>query len=87
MNATYLIQKALILSFMISGPLVLVIVVLGVVISLIQAVMQLQEQALPFGIKLLATVGVLAVLGHWMSAELLTFLREILQQLSTIESS
>ena len=52
---------------------------LVMIISLppIQAVTQLQEQTLTFGVKLLAVVGSLFALGGWMSAEILRFASEI----------
>lgn len=81
MSVAYLIQKALLLSLYLCGPLVGLTVIIGVVIGFFQTILQLQEQSLPFGLKLLATVLMLAVLGHWMSGLLLGFLSEILDQL------
>ena len=84
MNIPYLLQKALILTLYISAPLIVVTIVLGIVIGIVQSVMQLQEQSLPFGIKLVATVMILALLGHWMGGQLLGFLVEIMDQLPYI---
>lgn len=86
MTVAYLIQKALILSLYLCGPLVGVAVVIGVLVGFFQTILQLQEQSLPFGIKLFATVLLLAILGHWMSSLLLGFLSEILDQLGPIGS-
>ncbi len=82
MTTAYLIQKALLLSLIIAAPLVGATVIIGLIISLVQAVMQLQEQSLPFGLKLIATVGLLVSLGPWMSGELMVFLSQILDQLA-----
>lgn len=81
MTTAFLIQKALLLSLIISAPLVGATVIIGLVISLIQAVMQLQEQSLPFGIKLVVTVGLLVALGPWIAGELMVFFSQILDQL------
>lgn len=81
MNTAYLIQKALLLSLLIGAPLVLFTVVVGLLIGFVQAVMQLQEQSLPFGIKLVGVVFLLVLLGHWMTGQLLSFLIEVLDQL------
>lgn len=81
MSVAYLIQKALLLTLYISAPLVGATVLIGIVIGFVQTIMQLQEQSLPFGLKLIATILLLAVLGHWMTAQLMGFLIEIFDQL------
>ena len=62
---------------MMSRPPILIAALIGIGLSLIQAVTQLQEQTLVFGVKLIAVVGTLFVLGGWMSAEILRFATEI----------
>ncbi|MBR5705707.1 MAG: flagellar biosynthetic protein FliQ, partial [Deltaproteobacteria bacterium] len=44
---------------------------------LIQAVTQLQEQTLTFGVKLLAVVLSIFLLGGWMAGEILRYAEEI----------
>ena len=61
----------------ISLPPIIIAAVIGIALSLIQAVTQLQEQTLVFGVKLIAVVGSLFVLGGWMSSEILRFASEI----------
>jgi type III secretion HrpO family protein len=75
---TYYVNQALWLSFLVAAPVVIVTMVLGLVLGLAQAVFQLQDQALPFGIKLLAVTMVLVVLGPWMSGTLMQFTQTIL---------
>lgn len=69
--------QCLYLVLMISLPPIIVASVIGILLSLIQAVTQLQEQTLVFGVKLIAVVGTLFVLGGWMSSEILRFASEI----------
>lgn len=75
---TYYVNQALWLSFLLAAPVVAVTMFLGLVLGLLQAVFQLQDQALPFGIKLLSVTLVLMVLGPWMSGTLMQFAHTIL---------
>ncbi len=70
-------SQCLYLVLMISLPPIIIASVIGIVLSLIQAVTQLQEQTLVFGVKLIAVVGTLFVLGGWMCAQILQFGGEI----------
>ena len=70
-------SQALYLVLLISLPPILIASVIGILLSLLQVVTQLQEQTLVFGVKLIAVVVTLFVLGGWMSAELLRFASEI----------
>ena len=69
--------QALYLVMMLSMPPIVVASIVGVVLSLIQAITQLQEQTLTFGVKLIAVVVTLFVMGSWLGAELLRYANEI----------
>lgn len=69
--------KALYLVLVLSLPPIIVASVVGVLLSLLQAVTQLQEQTLTFGIKLLAVVLSLFLMGGWLGRELLHYADEI----------
>ena len=73
-------SECLYLVLMISLPPIVIASLIGIVLSLIQAVTQLQEQTLVFGVKLIAVVGTLFVLGGWMSREILQFASEIFER-------
>jgi type III secretion protein S len=75
--ALSLTTKAMYLVLALSLPPILVASVVGLGLSLFQAVTQLQEQTLSFGIKLIAVSTALFVAAPWISAELLSFAREI----------
>jgi type III secretion protein S len=77
-------QKGLILVVWLTLPPLAVAVISGVLISLIQTVMSLQDQALPFAAKLLAVGLTLALVGRWMGVELITLGSEALQAIATI---
>lgn len=58
---------------------VAVATVVGLLVGLFQTVTQLQEQTLPFGIKLLAVSFCLFLLSGWYGEVLLNFGREVVR--------
>ena len=69
--------KALYLVMILSLPPIIVASVVGIVLSLIQAITQLQEQTLAFGVKLLAVGLPLFLMGKWLSGEILRYSEDI----------
>lgn len=69
--------KSLYLILMLSLPPILVASVVGILLSLIQAITQLQEQTLTFGVKLIAVISTLFLMGSWLGAEILRYSDEI----------
>ncbi|EBQ7959361.1 SPI-2 type III secretion system apparatus protein SsaS [Salmonella enterica] len=61
-----------------SMPVVLVASVVGVIVSLVQALTQIQDQTLQFMIKLLAIAITLMVSYSWLSGILLNYTRQIM---------
>jgi flagellar biosynthetic protein FliQ len=72
-DLTRLLVEALYLVLLVSGPPLLVSLVVGLLVGLGQAMTQVQEQTLTFVPKLVAVGLVLGVLGGWMGAEVLRF--------------
>lgn len=70
---TYVIQQALILVLVVSGPPIVLSLVIGFAISVFQAATQIQEQTLSFAPKLVIIFGVLGLAGPWMGSNLLRF--------------
>lgn len=70
-------KQALFLSLILTGPPVLVAMLVGLVISILQATTQIQEQTLTFVPKLVAVVVTLAVAGPWMVVQLINFAASI----------
>ena len=58
---------------------IIVATLVGLLIGLFQTVTQLQEQTLPFGIKLLAVSICLFLLSGWYGETLLGFSREVMR--------
>jgi type III secretion protein S len=67
-----LARQALLLSLILSLPVVITAGIVGLLVGLIQAVTQLQDQALLMALKLSAVIAVLFVTGGWMSSELVS---------------
>jgi flagellar biosynthetic protein FliQ len=68
-----LVVGAVELALKVGLPLLLIGLAVGLVISVFQAVTQIQEQTLTFIPKILATVAVLVVGGPWMLDQLLSY--------------
>jgi len=64
----YLTSRALLLVLMLSGPPIIVASVVGVAVSLIQALTQIQEQTLSFAIKLIAVVITIFATAGWLGS-------------------
>lgn len=65
-----LFREAMFLVVQLSAPMIIAAVIFGVLISLVQTLLQLQEQTLPFSIKLVAVGSALALSGRWIGLEI-----------------
>ena len=72
-----LVVGAVELALKVGLPLLLVGLAVGLVISVFQAVTQIQEQTLTFIPKILATVAVLVIGGPWMLDQLLGYTTDL----------
>jgi flagellar biosynthetic protein FliQ len=59
------------------GPVLVVALVVGVVVSLVQTITQVQEQSVAFVLKLAAVALVFIIAGPWMLQTLRTFIIEL----------
>ncbi|MFL4558489.1 EscS/YscS/HrcS family type III secretion system export apparatus protein [Yersinia kristensenii] len=80
--ATQLLWIVLLLSM----PVVVVASVVGLVVSLLQALTQIQDQTLQFLIKLLAVSATLLITYHWMGATLLNYTQQTFLQITSMRS-
>ena len=62
-------------------PMLGVALVVGLLISVLQAVTQIQEQTLSFIPKILGLVAVVAIAGPWMLGTIVTWTTELWQQI------
>ena len=76
-------KQALYLSLVLTAPPVLVAMLVGLVISIVQATTQIQEQTLTFVPKLIGVVVTLAFAGPWMVVQLIAYTATIFDQFAT----
>ena len=72
-NATELIRHTLILALLVSAPMLLIGLAVGIVVSLLQAVTQIQEQTLTFVPKIAAMVAAAILLMPWIGVRLMEY--------------
>lgn len=72
-QACDLIRHTLMLALLVSAPMLLIGLVVGIVVSLFQAVTQIQEQTLTFIPKIVAMVAAAILLMPWIAQHLLDY--------------
>jgi len=82
--AVDLIRRAVMLTLLVAAPLLVTALVVGLVVTLIQAVTQLQEQTLTFLPKVAAMAVVLLLVLPWMLRELVEFLIAALRSFTMV---
>ena len=83
-SSLYLFKTGLLLATLLSAPVLLAVLVVGMLVSLVQAAFQLQDQTLPIVAKLAVAVLVLAMSWSWMSAQLIQFSQQVFDSIQTI---
>ena len=76
-------QEALLLLLTISLPVLLTVMVVGLVVSIFQAITQINESTLSFVPKMVAAVVVFAVAGPWMISTIVDFIRRTFENIPT----
>ncbi|TMB88295.1 MAG: flagellar biosynthesis protein FliQ [Chloroflexi bacterium] len=69
----HLAMQALIVALKVSMPFLLAGLVVGLAVSVFQAVTQIQEQTLSFIPKILVTGAVMAIGGPWMLSQMIAY--------------
>ena len=83
-EAITLTQNAVTLTLIVSAPLLLVAMVVGLLISLFQAITQIQEMPLTFVPKIVAMMLTLLFLSSWMITKLVDYTRELITSIPNI---
>lgn len=68
-----LTREALILVLLLSMPPIVVAAGTGVLVSLLQAITQVQEQTLSFAVKLISVTITLVLTANWFGGEIFLF--------------
>ena len=74
-------QQGLYMLLMVSAPILLTVLAIGLVVSIFQAATQIHEATLSFVPKVVGAVAVLAIAGPWMLTTLVEYLQRTLQSI------
>jgi flagellar biosynthetic protein FliQ len=81
-----LARNAIMLALLLAGPLLAVAVIVGLFVSVLQAVTQVQEQTIAFAAKLFAITAVFLFALPWMLQTAVRYTAELLRSLPTLVS-
>lgn len=71
--------QALLMILILSGPPIIISLVIGLFVAIFQAATQIQEQTLSFTVKLIAVIFTLLLMGGWLGGQILQFTATIFQ--------
>ncbi|ALD15046.1 flagellar biosynthetic protein FliQ [Buchnera aphidicola (Aphis glycines)] len=79
-----LFSQAMKVALMISSPLLLSALISGLIISILQAATQVNEQTLSFIPKIISILSVIAILGPWMLGVMLDYMHNLFDNIPAI---
>jgi flagellar biosynthetic protein FliQ len=79
-----LATQAMTLAVEIAGPMLLAGLVIGLVVSIFQAITSIQEQTLTFIPKIIALAVIIVVLGPWMLRQIVDYTENLYQSIPTL---
>lgn len=79
-------QEALLMLLAVSAPILGAVLVVGLVVSLFQAVTQINEATLAFVPKLVAAMAAIAIAGPWMLNVLVEYIRRTIESIPSVVS-
>ncbi len=79
-------QKTILLTMIMAAPILLSAIIVGLAISIIQSVTQIQEQTLTFVPKIFAALLVLIVAAPWMMDVFISTTRELFEYIKVFIS-
>jgi flagellar biosynthetic protein FliQ len=82
-----LASQAMSLALKVAGPMLLVALVLGLLVSIFQAVTQIQEQSLTLIPKIVGIAVVIVVLGPWMLGQLVAYTTNLYSSIPALVGS
>jgi flagellar biosynthesis protein FliQ len=80
----HIISGALVVATKLAAPVLIVTLVIGVVVSIIQTVTQIQEQTLTFVPKLIGVAAIVVFGGAMMIRELVTWVTQLWQMIPSV---
>ena len=83
-TVTSLATQAMTLALKVAGPMLLVGLVIGLLVSIFQAVTSIQEQSLSFIPKIVGVAALIVVLGPWMLDQLITYAQNLYMSIPSL---
>lgn len=80
------VKDAIYTALKVAGPILLAAIVIGLIISILQATTQIQEQTLTFVPKLIGVALIGIFLGSWMSHTVMAFTERIFEMIIKIST-
>ncbi len=80
----HLATQAMTLALEIAGPMLLAGLVIGLAVSLFQAITQINEQTLSFIPKIVGLAALMVVLGPWMLDQLIAYVSSLYTSIPTL---
>ncbi|MGZ4200711.1 MAG: flagellar biosynthesis protein FliQ [Thermoleophilaceae bacterium] len=81
-----LVMQAVTLSLKVAAPILLAGLVVGLLVSIFQAITQIQEMTLTFIPKILVTIAVMVIAGPWMLNQITGYTEQLWQGIPAIVS-
>ncbi len=79
-----LATQAMTLALEIAGPILLAGLIIGLLVSIFQAVTSIQEQSLSFIPKVVGVAVLIVVLGPWMLDQLVTYAQNLYNSIPSL---
>jgi flagellar biosynthesis protein FliQ len=79
-----LATQAMMLALKIAGPILLLGLIIGLLVSIFQAVTSIQEQSLSFIPKIVGVAVLIVVLGPWMLGQLVGYVQNLYMSIPSL---
>ncbi|MCI3028083.1 flagellar biosynthesis protein FliQ [Desemzia sp. C1] len=83
-QALDIVREAFFAIIQVAGPTLAIALIIGLVISILQATTQLQEQTLSFVPKILAVIASLIIFGNFMLNVMIEFTEKIFETIASL---
>jgi flagellar biosynthetic protein FliQ len=79
-----LAQNAIFITLMLAGPILIVSLLVGSLVSIVQAATQVNEVTLSFVPKVIGIIAVIVLLGSWMLQQITVFTTTLINNLPNL---
>ena len=79
-----LLRSSILQTLSIAAPVLLTSMMIGLIISIFQAVTSIQDQTLTFVPKIVAILTIIGIFGAWMMNSMASFTINVFEKISTI---